>query len=175
MNEGAQKARLGGVRFAKVLVWLVYAYFVAAVIILIMTFFLELFNASPDAGFTQWVYRSADSVLAPFEGIFPAVQAENGSVIDFAVLFAIIMYGIFAMVVHALVTWLDERVQIQKRRVQKAEREAAAALVAPPAPTAAVPAPAAPYAGVPAAAPAPIPLGDQLQAISNETGNTGSV
>ena len=46
-------------RFAKVLVWLVYAYFVLTMIILVVAFFLLLFNASTAAEFTQWVYRSA--------------------------------------------------------------------------------------------------------------------
>lgn len=99
-----------GLRFAKVLVWLVYAYFMFAVIILTLAFFLLLFNASADAGFTQWVYRSADRVLEPFRGIFPNATADNGSVLDFAVLFAIIVYGILAMLVHAGIDWIDRRI-----------------------------------------------------------------
>jgi uncharacterized protein YggT (Ycf19 family) len=100
-------SKIKGLRFARVVVWLVYAFFVAATIILLFAFFLLLFNASTDASFTQWVYRSANRVLEPFRGIFPTVTNGNGSVIDFAVLFAIIMYGILALVVHALVSWLD--------------------------------------------------------------------
>ena len=103
-------SKLKGLRFAKVIVWLVYAYFLAATIVLLFAFFLLLFNASTSAEFTQWVYRSANRVLEPFRGIFPTVTNENGSVIDFAVLFAIIMYGILALVVHAAVTWLDGKI-----------------------------------------------------------------
>ncbi len=114
-------SQVKGLRFARVLVWLVYAYFIAAVIILVLGFFLQLFNASTSASFTQWVYRSADRVVAPFRGIFPSVTHDNGSVVDFAMLFAIIMYGIFALVVHALVDWLDTK--IGARRVQLARQE----------------------------------------------------
>jgi uncharacterized protein YggT (Ycf19 family) len=103
-------SKIKGLRFAKVIVWLVYAFFVAATIILLFAFFLLLFNASTDASFTQWVYRSANRVLEPFRGIFPTVTNGNGSVIDFAVLFAIIMYGILALLVHALVSWLDAQI-----------------------------------------------------------------
>ncbi|MGI9578389.1 MAG: hypothetical protein ACR2OH_09335 [Microthrixaceae bacterium] len=110
-----------GLRFAKALVWLVYLFFMVALVILVMAFFLLLFNASPSASFTEWVYRSASKVLAPFRGIFPSAESENGSVISFAVLFAIIMYGIFALAVHALVDWLDDKV-VERRAAQMRER-----------------------------------------------------
>jgi len=45
----------------------------------------------------------------------------NDSVVDFAVLFAIIMYGIFALAVHALVNWIDTK--IGARRTQLARQE----------------------------------------------------
>ena len=48
--------------------------------------------------------------VEPFRGIFPTVTNGNGSVIDFAVVFAIIMYGILALAVHALVAWLDRQI-----------------------------------------------------------------
>ena len=104
------ETQIRGLTFAKVLVWLVYAYFVLALVILVFAFFLQLFNASTTASFTEWVYRSADRVLEPFRGIFPQASFANGSVIDFAVLFAIIMYGIFALVVHGIVDWIDAKI-----------------------------------------------------------------
>jgi uncharacterized protein YggT (Ycf19 family) len=129
---------LRGLRFARVLVWLVYAWFVLAVIILTLAFFLQLFNASPTADFTQWIYRSAERVLQPFRGIFPTAElGDQGSVVDFAVVFAIIMYGIFAMVVHSLVAWLDARVATG-RHLQAGDRYSSApppvASPTPPAP-----------------------------------------
>jgi uncharacterized protein YggT (Ycf19 family) len=147
MSGGTNKAMYGGLRLAKVLVWLVYAYLIAAVIILILAFFLLLFAASPDAEFTQWVYRTADRALSPFWGIFPSVEAENGSVLDFAVVFAIIMYGILALVVQALVEWLDSKIMRARRRAAMGEAESVPA----PAPATAQPSPA------PAATPPPPP------------------
>ena len=118
--------RVTGLRFAKVLVWLVYAYFIVALIILTLAFFLLLFNASATASFTQWVYRSANRVLEPFRGIFPTKSlGDSGSVIDFAVVFAIIMYGIFALVVHAVVNWLDGRIVELRASIEAARRAAA--------------------------------------------------
>ncbi|MEZ5141472.1 MAG: YggT family protein [Acidimicrobiales bacterium] len=108
---GETRATVAGLRFAKVLVWLVYAFFVLAVVILTLAFILLLFNASPTAEFTQWVYRSANRLLEPFRGIFPSTTFGNGSVFDFAVLFAIIMYGLFALAVNALVRWIDQGIR----------------------------------------------------------------
>lgn len=110
-----------GLRLGKIVTWVVYAYLVIAVVVLVLAFFLMLFNASTTAEFTEWVYRSAERVLQPFRGIFPTAElGEQGSVIDFAVLFAIIMYGIFAMLVSALVRWLDDK--IDEHRLALAQR-----------------------------------------------------
>ena len=108
--------KVTGLRVAKVLTWLVYAYFLVAVILLVLEFFLLLFNANPDAGFAEWAYRSGDRVMEPFRGIFPTKQAGNGSVLDFAVLFAIIVYGVLALAFHSLVEWLDYRIRVDRWR-----------------------------------------------------------
>ena len=119
--------RITGLRFAKVLVWLIYAFFVVALIILVLSFFLQLFDASPTASFTEWVYRNADRVLEPFRGIFPTRQiGESGSVIDFATLFAIVMYGILALVVHAFVNWLDNQIMTLRADQEATRRDAEA-------------------------------------------------
>ncbi|MEL7207845.1 MAG: YggT family protein [Actinomycetota bacterium] len=118
-----------GLKFAKVLVWLVYAYFVIAIIILVLEFFLLLFNASTDASFTQWVYRNGDRVMEPFRGIFPAETAGNGSVIDFGVLFAIIMYGIVAMLLHGAISWIDRKIGEERQKahyIDQVQRQQAA-------------------------------------------------
>ena len=109
MNE-TDTGAVKGLRFAKILTWLVYAYFVLELIVLVLAFFLLLFNASETADFTQWVYRSAGRAMEPVRGIFPSAVSSNGSVIDFAVLFAIIVYGILAMLTQSLIHWLDRKI-----------------------------------------------------------------
>lgn len=105
-----------GLLVAKVLTWLVYAYVVVAVVMLTLYFFLLLFNADPSASFAEWVYRSADRVMEPFRGIFPTKEAGNGSVLDFAVLFAMLVYGIVALLLHSLISWLDYRIRLDRWR-----------------------------------------------------------
>jgi uncharacterized protein YggT (Ycf19 family) len=103
-------------RLTRVLVWLVWAYFVFVVIILTAGFFLLLFNANPDNSFVEWVYRNYDRVMDPFRGIFPAATTEAESVVDLSAIFAIIVYGIFAMLVHALVDYLGRRITSERSK-----------------------------------------------------------
>ena len=105
-----------GWRFSRWLVWAVWAYFTFVVIMLTMAFFLLLFNANPDAGFVAWVFRSADRAMEPFRGIFPTATAGNGSIIDFSVLFAIIVYGIIALLIHALVNFIDRKIAEERAK-----------------------------------------------------------
>jgi hypothetical protein len=100
---------------SRALSYFVYAYLVVVEIILFMGFFLLLFGANPSASFTDWVYRSLDRAMEPFRGIFTPIElgttAGNDvqSVFETSVLFAMIVYGIVAIAVHALITWLSNR------------------------------------------------------------------
>ena len=91
------------------IVWLVYAFVIVAIIIATLAFFLQLFGANPNADFAAWVYRSAARVTAPFRGIFPSHAITNDAYLDVSLLFAIIMYAIFALVISELVDYLDRR------------------------------------------------------------------
>ena len=92
----------------RAIVWLVYAFALIAIVISTMAFVLQLFGANPDSGFAHWVYRSASRVTAPFRGIFPS-HTNGNSVLDVSLLFAIIMYALFALLVHELIAYLDRR------------------------------------------------------------------
>lgn len=112
-----------GMRFARWFVWFVWAYFTFVIIVLTLAFFLLLFNANSDVGFVEWVYRSADRAMEPFRGIFPTEAAGNGSVFDFSILFAMIVYGIIASLVHALVNFLDRKIAEERAKVMYATQE----------------------------------------------------
>ena len=136
-----RRGRAEGLRFGRWLTWFVYLFFILAVILLAIAFFLQLTNASEAASFTQWVYRATDRLLAPFRAIYPQVEGENGSVLDFSILFAIIMYGLFALGVHAIVNWIDRDIAVLRAEALAAETQAAQW---PPAVPAEVPGPRPP-------------------------------
>ena len=92
----------------RAIVWFVYAFALVAIVIASLAFVLQLFGADPSSGFAQWVYRSASRVTAPFRGIFPS-HVNGNSVLDVSLLFAIIMYALFALLVSAAIDWIDRR------------------------------------------------------------------
>lgn len=118
-------------KVARVLLWLVYIWVTVTLVLLLLTFILELFGANPTAGFVDWVYRSVDKAMAPFNGIFKPVQLNGDSTLDTSVLFAMIVYGFIAIGLHAAIDWVDGLV----RKAQRRSAEAAAAVPVPAGPT----------------------------------------
>jgi hypothetical protein len=137
-NRGDQPKMAGqavhAVHARKVVVWLaraisylVYFYLIAVEIILVLGFFLLLFGANPSAGFTEWAYRNLDRVMEPFRGIFTPIQLGTTSgnvesIFETSVLFAMIVYGIVAMLISALITWLSQRLRYLEAAEVEAER-----------------------------------------------------
>jgi uncharacterized protein YggT (Ycf19 family) len=102
--------------FGRALGYLVYFFATVALIVLAFGFFLLLFGANPDAAFAEWVYRALNRVMAPFRGLFEPVQLNGDSVLDVSILFAMIVYGIAAMALRALIDWLTYRIDLIRRR-----------------------------------------------------------
>jgi len=113
----------------RALSYLVYFYLIVVEIVLFIGFFLLLFGANPSAGFTQWAYRNLDRVMAPFRGIFTPIQlgtttADVQATFDTSVLFAMIIYGIVALVFSAFIGWLSGRLGQIYSAEAEIEREA---------------------------------------------------
>ena len=124
---------------AKILSYFVYVYLILVEIVLLIGFFLLLFGANPTAGFTQWAYRNLDRVMAPFRGIFTPISlgsttADVPAIFDTSVLFAMIVYGILALLMSWVIHWLTDRLMrldaleddIERRQYEQAQRDAIA-------------------------------------------------
>lgn len=128
-------SKLNLLKFARILVYVVYAYLIIAVSFLITGFCLLLLGASQTASFVDFVYRIAAEFLQPFRGMFPPHQITDNAYFSAAGLFAIIMYGLFAVAVHSLVSWLtlkqaqhqEELIEIARQEQLQAEKERAQA------------------------------------------------
>jgi uncharacterized protein YggT (Ycf19 family) len=94
---------------ARALTYVVYAFVIVALVLLVLGFFMLLFGANPQADFAQWVYRSLIRVMAPFRGLFERVELNGKSVLDVSILFAMIVYGFVALGLHAAIDWLEDR------------------------------------------------------------------
>jgi uncharacterized protein YggT (Ycf19 family) len=97
-------------RLARALTYLVYGFVIVALVLLLLGFFLLLFGANPEAPFAEWVYRGLARVMAPFRGLFEPVPLDGRSVLDVSILFAMIVYGLAALALQALIDWLTDRI-----------------------------------------------------------------
>lgn len=121
------------IKAAQVLLGLVYLWVAVTLVLLLLTFILQLFGANPDAGFVEWVYRSTERAMAPFRGIFEPVELTDESVLDTSVLFAMVVYGFVAIGLHAAVDAVTRLLRAEERLEQRrAVMEASAAAVAGP-------------------------------------------
>ena len=110
MDTSTPTTGLAVARVARALTYLVYAFVLVALVMLLFGFFLLLFGANPDAAFAEWVYRSLTRAMAPFRGLFEAVPLDGRSVLDVSILFAMIVYGLAALFLQVLIEWLTDRI-----------------------------------------------------------------
>lgn len=110
MDTATATGALSVARLARVLTYLVYAFVVVAMVLLLLGFFLLLFGANPNAPFAEWVYRGLARVMAPFRGLFEPVPLDGRSVLDVSILFAMIVYGLAALGLRTLIDWLTDRI-----------------------------------------------------------------
>jgi uncharacterized protein YggT (Ycf19 family) len=124
----AVKPRKVVVWIARAISYVLYVYLIAVEIILFLGFFLLLFGANPSAGFTQWAYRNLDRVMEPFRGIFNPIElgttsGDVESVLATSVLFAMIAYGILALVIMSIIPWLTKRLAyLEETEAAEAQR-----------------------------------------------------
>jgi uncharacterized protein YggT (Ycf19 family) len=106
MDRTTSTAPVAVARIARALTYLAYALVIVALIILLLGFFLQLFGANPDAPFAEWLYRGLRRVMSPFRGLFEPVELDGRSVLDVSILFAMLVYGIVGLALHAIIEWL---------------------------------------------------------------------
>lgn len=123
------------VAIARWISYVIYFYLVTVEVLLGLGFFLLLFGANPAAGFTEWVYRSLERVMDPFRAIFAPIELGTTSgnvpsIFATSVLFAMIIYGIVALMMSTATTWLT--VKLRKLETEEAELERQIAEAATP-------------------------------------------
>ena len=127
MDPMTSTAPIAVARIARALTSLLYAFVIVALVLLVLGFILKLFGANPDASFAEWLYRSLRRVMAPFRGLFEPVPLDGRSVVDVSILFAMLVYGIVALALHALIEWLTARILEMRVDDAAARRRASAA------------------------------------------------
>ncbi len=84
------------VAFTRIIVTLVVG---VAQVMLGLRFLLRFLGAGKSAPFARWVYVNSQSLVAPFEGIFPTTKALGLFSLDFSTLFGLMVYSVVGYVV----------------------------------------------------------------------------
>lgn len=113
-------------KVSKVISYLVYAWVLFGIIMLVFRVFLLLFSANTAAGFTQFVMKTSADYLGPFRGIFPPHNVGETGYLDVSALFAIVVYLFVAWGISALVSYIQHKIDLSKATQQKAIDEARA-------------------------------------------------
>ncbi|MEM8620216.1 MAG: hypothetical protein AAGF73_10875 [Actinomycetota bacterium] len=113
----------------RAVVYVVYAFFIVSLLILLQGFLLLLLGADPNTGYTEWAYRNLDRVMEPFRGIFQPVEITGDAVLDTSILFAMVIYGILLLLTRAFLDWLTIRLHRAERQhdLDRAAQRAATA------------------------------------------------
>lgn len=107
------------IKTARVLTYIVYAYMITAVVFLSVGFVLLLFGANQSVAFTRFIYEVAAEFLQPFRGIFPAHQVSETGYFSTSALFAIIIYVLLALTLHALITYITTKMLKHQTELEK--------------------------------------------------------
>lgn len=91
----------------KLITALVTFFFAIIEILLAFRIVLNLLGANINAEFSRWIFNNTDSLVAPFEGIFPAPEVAGRFLLDSAAIFALIVYAVVAFLLGELVQALD--------------------------------------------------------------------
>jgi hypothetical protein len=110
------------IKGARVLTYMVYAYALTACGFLATGFFLLLFSANASTSFVKFVYDTASIFLAPFRGIFPTRPVGETGYFSSSALFAIIMYLLLALGMHALINYFTVKMVNSQQELDAAQR-----------------------------------------------------
>ncbi|MCL5666248.1 MAG: YggT family protein [Patescibacteria group bacterium] len=81
-------------------------------VILILRLVLHLLAADPYNAFVKFIYNVSAPLVAPFQGIFPAVSSNSvtsGSVLEWSTIIAMIIYAIVAFIIEWIIDLVSPR------------------------------------------------------------------
>ena len=80
-------------------------------VMLALRFILKLFGANSANDFVNWIYQTSGEILGPFRGIFPSARLDDGFVIEFSTIFAMLVYVLIAMLAFYVIELLTPRTE----------------------------------------------------------------
>lgn len=81
---------------------IIYLFVGLAEVFLLVRAVMRFFAANNNNGFIHWVYSSSNILMEPLRGTFTTVTVGHDHTVDFAALFAMVVYSTVAMIFVAL-------------------------------------------------------------------------
>jgi uncharacterized protein YggT (Ycf19 family) len=110
----------GFLKVSKIASWLMYAWVLFGIIVLVLRVLLLAFSANATAGFYQFIINTSSQYLNPFRGIFPTKPVGETGYLDVSALFAIVVYIFVAWGFSALTAYIQSKIDLNKETQQKA-------------------------------------------------------
>ena len=98
----------------RAITWLVYAFAMAAIVVLGFAFVLALFAASSGAAFSKLIYDTAQIFMSPFVGMITPTELANGGVVIWAALIAVAAYAVAAAVIGSLLGYVSRKLHVSR-------------------------------------------------------------
>lgn len=73
--------------------WFINVYAWTASALLALRVIFELFAAQSSASFVNWVYQNSEPLLQPFREVYAVTAPNSGHNLDWAALFAVLVYA----------------------------------------------------------------------------------
>jgi uncharacterized protein YggT (Ycf19 family) len=119
-----------GLKISRFLAGFMYAWTIFGVMMLTLRVFLLAAGATLGNNFSQFVMDVSRTYLQPFRGMFPQDQIGDNNYLDVSAIFAAIIYLFLGWGFHALVSYIqrkvDENLADQRDQRDRAERAQAA-------------------------------------------------
>ena len=125
-NTSGSSAALTVIR---AITWLVYAFAMAAIVVLGFAFVLALFGASGGSAFSSLIYDTAQIFMRPFVGMITPTELASGGIVIWAALIAVAAYAVAAAVIGSLLGYVSRKLHVS--RAEDAKLASAQATSAP--------------------------------------------
>ncbi len=76
-------------------------------LIIALRLILKLFGANPSTPFVAWVNGVSDSLIYPFQGIFPSPVLSGGFVLEVSAIIALLVYAIVGYIIGEIIAFIS--------------------------------------------------------------------
>lgn len=111
----------GYLRVSKIITWLMYFWVIFGIFTLILRVFLLAFSANMTAGFARFIMETSTDYMEPFRGLFIGRNIGDTGYLDVSALFAIIIYLFLAWSFHALINYVQYKIDLNRDEQERVQ------------------------------------------------------